>query len=64
MEDTCKYPVSFNGKMRFTLDLPLNTTAADVEKLIAENADAQKWLAGKQPKKIIFVPKKIINVVF
>ena len=64
VEDTCKYPVSFNGKMRFTLDLPLTTTAADVEKIIAENADAQKWLAGKAPKKIIFVPKKIINVVF
>ncbi|MBR0073944.1 MAG: leucine--tRNA ligase, partial [Bacteroidales bacterium] len=64
VEDSCTYPVSFNGKMRFTLDLPLTTTAADVEKLIAENADAQKWLAGKTPKKIIFVPKKIINVVF
>ena len=64
VEDSCKYPVSFNGKMRFTLDLPLNITAADVEKIIAENADAQRWLDGKAPKKIIFVPKKIINVVF
>ena len=64
VEDSCKYPVSFNGKMRFTLDLPLNITAADVEKIIAENADAQRWLDGKVPKKIIFVPKKIINVVF
>ena len=64
VEDSCKYPVSFNGKMRFTLDLPLSITAADVEKIIAENSDAQRWLDGKTPKKIIFVPKKIINVVF
>ncbi len=63
VENTFNYPISFNGKTRFMLELPLTLTPADIEKMILENSEAQKWLEGKTPKKVIFVPKKIINVV-
>ena len=63
VENSFKYPVSFNGKMRYVIELPLDMTLADVEKMVMENPDSQKWLDGKTPKKVIFVPKKIINVV-
>lgn len=63
VEDTHTYPVSFNGKMRFKLELPLDLTKEEVEKRVIEHEQAQRWLDGKQPKKIIHVPKKIINVV-
>jgi leucyl-tRNA synthetase len=62
-EDTFRYPVSFNGKMRFNIELPLDLTAAEVEKIILQAEESQKWLLGNTPKKIIFVPKKIINIV-
>ena len=63
IESSFNYPVSFNGKTRFTLELPLDLKADEVQAIIMQNADAQKWLEGKTPKKVIFVPKKIINVV-
>ena len=63
VENTFNYPVSFNGKTRFMLELPVTLTPDEVKDIIMENADAQKWLDGKTPKKVIFVPKKIINVV-
>jgi leucyl-tRNA synthetase len=63
VENSFNYPVSFNGKTRFMLELPLDLKADDVQGIIMSNADAQKWLDGKTPKKVIFVPKKIINVV-
>ena len=63
VESSFNYPVSFNGKTRFTLELPLTIKAEDVQTIIMENVDAQRWLDGKTPKKVIFVPKKIINVV-
>jgi leucyl-tRNA synthetase len=62
VEDTVKYPVQFNGKMRFTIDLPATATQADVLAAVKESPDAAKWLTG-EPKKVIFVPKKIINIV-
>jgi len=55
--------VSFNGKLRFQLELPLDITAADAEASVIAAPESQKWLAGGGPKKVIFVPKKIINVV-
>lgn len=58
------YPVSFNGKMRVKLSFPVNYTQKDIEPILLANADVQKWLDGKQPKKIIVVPKRIINIVF
>ena len=63
VENSFNYPVSFNGKTRFMLELPLDLKADQVQEIIINNADAQKWLDGKTPKKVIFVPKKIINVV-
>lgn len=63
IESSFEYPVSFNGKMRFKLNLPIDITAKEVEEKILTLDLAQKWLEGKPPRKIIFVPKKIINIV-
>ncbi len=63
VEDSFTYPVSFNGKMRFTIDLPATADASMAEKAVLECPESQKWLAGAAPKKIVFVPKRIINVV-
>jgi len=63
VEDTVKYPVQFNGKMRFTIDLPAGADQATALEAIRNTSDGQKWLAGAEPKKVIFVPKKIINIV-
>ena len=62
-ETAFEYPVSFNGKMRFKLKLSIDIGAKDAEKQVLEHELAQKWLDGKTPKKVIFVPKKIINIV-
>ena len=62
-ESTITYPVSFNGKMRFKIDLPVDIDQEQVEEIILNHEKAQKWLNGKKPQKIIFVPNKIINVV-
>jgi leucyl-tRNA synthetase len=62
-EDSFDYPVSFNGKLRFKLTLPLTSQAHDAEKAVTEDAQSRKWLEGKQIKKVIFVPGKIINIV-
>ena len=63
VESNFKYPVSFNGKMRFTLELPIDMSVSDIEKAVLASPDSQKWLEGKAPKKIIIVPKKIVNIV-
>jgi leucyl-tRNA synthetase len=57
------YPVSFNGKMRFKLELPLDMPVPEIEKAVLTSADARKWLEGKQPKKVIVIQGKIINIV-
>lgn len=62
-ESEFNYPVSFNGKMRFTLALPMDMSNADIEKSALSAPEAAKWLEGKTPKKVIVVPKKIINIV-
>ncbi|RUT78093.1 leucine--tRNA ligase [Ancylomarina longa] len=62
-EDTHEYPVSFNGKMRFKLNLSLNLSKEEIEQAALNCEQAQKWLDGKNPKKVIVVPKKIINIV-
>jgi len=63
-ENTMIYPVSFNGKVRFQIELALTLPVAEIEKAAIENKQTSKWLNGKIPKKIIVVPGKIINVVF
>jgi leucyl-tRNA synthetase len=62
-ENTISYPVSFNGKLRFQLELPVGVTQQEAEAAVLAAPESAKWLAGGAPKKIIFVPKKIINVV-
>ncbi|MDR0437890.1 MAG: leucine--tRNA ligase [Bacteroidales bacterium] len=63
IENTFTYPVSFNGKTRFMLELPIDMPNAEVEKSVLSHVDTQKWLAGNAPKKVIVVPKKIVNIV-
>ena len=63
VENTFAYPVSFNGKMRFKAELPTNMSKEDVEKEVMSMEQAQKYLDGKTPKKVIVVPGRIVNVV-
>ncbi len=63
VENTFEYPVSFNGKMRFKLELPAELSVAEIEKAAFSAKESEKWLEGKVPKKVIIVPKKIINFV-
>lgn len=62
-ENSKKYPVAVNGKTRTEMEFPLDMEAAAVEKEVLADATVQKWLEGKQPKKVIFVKGKMINVV-
>jgi len=63
VDNTFTYPVSFNGKTRFMLELPADTPIAEVEKAALSANEAQKWLESKTPRKVIVVPKKIVNIV-
>ena len=63
VEDNFTYPVSFNGKMRFTLELPANLDKNQIEKIVLEQKQTIQYLQGKEPKRIIIVPKKIVNIV-
>ncbi len=63
VESSVKYPVSFNGKVRFTLELPADASKADIEQAALGNEQSAKYLNGATPKKIIVVPGKIINIV-
>jgi leucyl-tRNA synthetase len=62
-ESNHKYPVSFNGKMKFLLDLPLTLSKEEIEKEVMANEQTAKYLAGNSPKKVIVVPNKIVNIV-
>ncbi|MDD3079688.1 MAG: leucine--tRNA ligase [Paludibacter sp.] len=64
VENSIKYPISFNGKVRFTLELPADMPRDEVEKTAMANEQTEKQLDGKTPKKIIVVPGKIVNIVF
>ena len=63
VESSKEYPVSINGKLRTNLTLALDIDQTMVEELVLQNEIVQKWLEGKDPKKIIFVKNKMINVV-
>ena len=63
VEDSINYPVQFNGKVRFTLSLPKDMSKEDVEKVVMENEQTSKYLAGNAPKKVIVVPGRIVNIV-
>ena len=57
------YPISFNGKTKFTLNLSLDLTNEQIEKTILNNEQTKKILGDKSPKKVIIVKGKIINIV-
>ena len=63
VESTKEYPISFNGKMRFTLELSLDLSKEEIEKVVMENEKTIAQLEGKTPKKVIIVPGKIVNIV-
>ena len=63
IEQSCTYPVSFNGKLRFKLELPKSLSASEIEQIVRENENTAKYLGGNAIKKVIVVPCKIINVV-
>src|SRR5690554_500037 len=62
VESSKEYPVSFNGKMRFKIELPLDLTAEQIEEIIMADERTQAQLQGRIPKKVIIVPGKIINL--
>ena len=63
VENTFLYPVSFNGKKRFDLELPLDMKQDEVQNAVVNAPESQKWLEGVAIRKVIFIPKKIINIV-
>ena len=64
VEDEIEYPVSFNGKMRFKLSLSAELSKEEIEEIVMKDEKVIQQLDGAKPKKIIVVPKKIINIVF
>lgn len=62
-ESSKNYPISFNGKMRFTLELSLELSKDEIEQIVMADERTQKQLAGRTPKKVIIVPGKIVNIV-
>jgi leucyl-tRNA synthetase len=63
VESTKNYPISFNGKMRFTLELSLDLSKEEIEKTVMEHEKTILQLEGRTPKKVIIVPGKIVNIV-
>ena len=63
VEDTVKYPVQFNGKMRFLIELPKSLSREEVEAAVRADASTEKYLQGAAIRKVIVVPGKIINIV-
>ena len=63
VESTKNYPISFNGKMRFTLELSLDLSQQEIEAAVMAHEKTQEQLQGRTPKKVIIVPGKIVNIV-
>ncbi len=63
VESTKNYPISFNGKTRFTMELPLDLSKEEIEKTVVDDERTQRQLDGRTPKKVIVVPGKIVNIV-
>ncbi len=63
VESSKEYPISFNGKMRFKLELPLDMSKEEIEKAVLAHERTQAQLQGREPKKVIVVPGKIVNIV-
>ncbi|NJW54264.1 leucine--tRNA ligase, partial [Salinimicrobium sp. CDJ15-91] len=63
VESIKEYPISFNGKMRFTLELPFDMSPQEIEQTVMAHEKTQQQLNGRSPKKVIIVPGKIVNIV-
>ena len=63
IENEYEYPIMINGKLRTKQKFGLNISNSEIEKSVMENKIVDKWVEGKTIKKIIIVPKKIINIV-
>src|SRR5690606_7838302 len=63
VESTKEYPISFNGKMRFKLELPADLSKEEIEAIVLAHARTQEQLQGRIPNKVIVVPGKIVNIV-
>lgn len=63
IEDTFNYPVSFNGKMRFNIELPVNLPKEEIIKIVLADERAMKWIGTAAPSNIIVVPNRIVNIV-
>ncbi len=63
IESSKTYPISFNGKTRFTMDLPLDMSKDEIEKVVMAHEKTQEQLQGRTPKKVIVVPGRIVNIV-
>ncbi len=63
VESSKEYPISINGKLRTTMNIPLDASESEVKETVMKNDVVQKWLEGKEPKKVIFVKNKMVNVV-
>ena len=62
-EDSVTYPVQFNGKMRFTVDMPRSASPSEVEQKVLSMEQTARWSEGKSVVKVIVVPGRIINIV-
>lgn len=63
VEESFEYPVSVNGKMRVKISFPIDSSKEEIERGALANETIQKWLDDKEPKKVIVVPRKIVNIV-
>ena len=63
VESVINYTISFNGKARFTIEFAADATNDEIEKTVMAHSSSAKWMEGKSPKKVIIVPKKIVNIV-
>ncbi len=62
-KDSINYPIQINGKLRATLELPVDTSASDAEQAALALEQVKKWLEGNTPKKVVFIPNRMINIV-
>jgi leucyl-tRNA synthetase len=62
-EEMFEYPVSFNGKMRFKLELPTGLTREEITAAVLADERSQKWMGGNKPSNIVVVPNRIVNIV-
>ncbi|SFQ00650.1 leucine--tRNA ligase [Parafilimonas terrae] len=63
VESSKEYPISVNGKLRTTINISLDASQKEVEEIVLQNDVIQKWLDGKEPKKIIFIKNRMVNIV-